>query len=60
MKILQGPECIRERLLHYILRISGIVDDTQAGIIHRLRIFPVQLRKTPGISLFASFYQFVV
>ena len=60
MKIIQGPECIRERLLHYIFRITRIVDDTQAGIIHRLRIFPVQLRKTPGIPLFASFYQLVL
>jgi hypothetical protein len=59
MKVFQGPERIGERFLRDIFRVSGMVDNPEAGVVHRLGIFLIQLCETSVIPLFAAFYQFV-
>jgi hypothetical protein len=60
MKVLQGPEGIRKGFLHHILSVPGVIDDAQAGIIHRLRVLLIDSLESTGISPLAALYQFVV
>jgi hypothetical protein len=60
MKIFQRSERIGKRFLQDILGVTGVVDDTKAGVVHGLAVFVIQLGEAAGIPAFAPFYQLVM
>ena len=59
-EIIEVAESVGKRLLQDVFRIAHTVYDTQAGIEHGLCVFVVQLAVAQAVSLFTSFYEFVV
>jgi hypothetical protein len=60
MKVFQRSECIHERFLQDVFGIPGVIDDTQAGVVHGFAVFIVQFSETPGIPAFAPLYQLIM